>query len=364
MLDNRQFQPMIDDEFIKVLYNENFYSYKENDYRFINAQNFASNAYDFIKENIFENVAPFSKLQEMFFKKTFEKLYNQPETIQHLITSMFLAKQITEQIETKHNFESEFKISKSDFIFAMGIHDVGKMIVPPEYLLKQERLSDDSTEKLMINLHSYYGKDVLKFLWNDIKNELFNNRDNNGMLKKEVFEIIGAKNGESFDEKIDELENGQYQALSSTRGIVEIIKNHHEGKLSNPIQKETFLYTEAIMLSQMIDVLDALVQERCYKKGKPIEEAIEIFNKNVKNEIKFGAKVDLKKIFPKKESDIILSDLRTTGKHILEIIDMKKALENRVEIEDAFMKEFRNELERGEEIIDKVNHSSRDDGAI
>ena len=122
----------------------------------------------------------------------------------------------------------------------------------------------------------------------------------------------------------------------------------------NPVDKETFLYTESIMLSQIIDTLDALVQERCYKKGLEIDKAVEFFNTNIKKEIKTAAVLDITSVFGK-DNDNLSSDFAHQFNHICSILDFKFFLNKRKELENKFIKEFESELKHGKEVIDLVN---------
>ena len=361
MPDKRQQQDILYVCDIEKHYLNNYYSYsKEKDYaNFINAKAFSENVFKFAIDKIFDGNNPFTKLQEEFLKRTFEKMYNQPETVQHLITTMFLAKHISNEIEKIYNFEKEFNMSKTDFIFALGIHDVGKMVIPPEVLLSKEKFYENSEEKKMINSHSYYGEYVLDFIWEDIKKDL------NQMLEEkntriQAFELIGAKKKQSFEDRLEELEKCDkdvlFKELYGNKGVVEIIKNHHESVVRNPIDKDTFKYCKGIILSQMIDVLDALVQERCYKNKQSIEKAISIFKEKVQNEIRISTTIDARSVLKQDESKSLLADLNETSRQILNALDLRKSLLQREELEKHFTMNFEKDLNRGKEVIDRNNN--------
>ena len=123
MSDDRQKQTSLSPVVIKARFLENYYSsFKDKDYvKFINADNFAKQAYEFVDASICKNEISFTNLQKQFLLKTFQKMYDQPETVQHLITTMYLAKLMTDEIDKKHSFKENFKMSKSDFVFAFII---------------------------------------------------------------------------------------------------------------------------------------------------------------------------------------------------------------------------------------------------
>ena len=357
MSDDRQKQTSLSPVVIKARFLENYYSsFKDKDYvKFINADNFAKQAYEFVDASICKNEIFFTNLQKQFLLKTFQKMYDQPETVQHLITTMYLAKLMTDEIDKKHSFKENFKMSKSDFVFAMGIHDVGKIIIPKDILLSDKKFAYASKEKDIINQHSYYGSVVLKLLLEEIISDA---KILLSIDTKKAFENLDIDKNMSFEEKVKELEDLDDKNFSEValknKGIIEIVKNHHEGMAKNPVDKETFLYTESIMLSQIIDTLDALVQERCYKKGLEIDKAVEFFNTNIKKEIKTAAVLDITSVFGK-DNDNLSSDFAHQFNHICSILDFKFFLNKRKELENKFIKEFESELKHGKEVIDLVN---------
>jgi len=120
------------------------------------------------------------------------------------------------------------------FLKSALLHDVGKIKIKDDVLLKAERLTDD--ELLNMKLHSMYGKTLLENLQNKVPNQTF----------LEYAKVLAYRHHERWDG------TGYPDGLSGE---------------DIPLQ--------ARMMS-IADVYDALISERPYKKAFSHEEAMQI----------------------------------------------------------------------------------------
>ena len=120
------------------------------------------------------------------------------------------------------------------FLKSALLHDVGKIKIRDDILLKTTRLTDD--ELMDMKLHSLYGKDLLESLQNKVPNETF----------LEYAKILAHRHHERWDG------NGYPDGLKGD----EI-----------PLQAR---------MMAIADVYDALISDRPYKDALSHEEALEI----------------------------------------------------------------------------------------
>jgi len=120
------------------------------------------------------------------------------------------------------------------FLLSTLLHDVGKIRIRDDVLLKPSRLSDE--ELMKMQLHSEYGKSMLESLQDKVPNQTF----------LEYAKILAHRHHERWD------------------------GTGYPGKL-----KGEEIPLQARMMS-LADVYDALISERPYKKAYTHEEAMEI----------------------------------------------------------------------------------------
>ena len=145
-------------------------------------------------------------------------------------------------LEAMHNSEIySVEVSTWDvdaFLKSALLHDVGKIKIRDDVLLKPERLTDE--ELLNMQLHSLYGKTLLEDLQNRVPNQTF----------LEYAKMLALRHHERWDG------NG-----------------YPDGLKGNEIP------LQARMMS-ITDVYDALISERPYKKAFSHEEAMSIIAEN------------------------------------------------------------------------------------
>ena len=164
--------------------------------------------------------------------------YRSLESGQHIKRSMSLTGILVKQLLKTNTYSQE--LLNKDYhalIKAAALHDVGKIVIPDDILLKPGKLTPE--EFKIIETHTVIGSEIVKSM----------------MLHS----------------------NDSYLEY-----CYEISRSHHERWDGNGYPDR--LSGEAIPLSArivaVVDVYDALTNERCYKKAFPHETAIEILQQD------------------------------------------------------------------------------------
>ena len=89
----------------------------------------------FVKEamnELFKNTSlRLSEVQKLLIEELYS--YMNKETLYHSLNCVKFADEYVKEYE-EIEFEKDFNISKNDFLIAMAIHDVGKIMVPKKFL--------------------------------------------------------------------------------------------------------------------------------------------------------------------------------------------------------------------------------------
>lgn len=157
------------------------------------------------------------------------------ETGNHIIRTQLYVKNLALRLRNMGYYENELSNQSIDLLYkAAPLHDIGKVGIPDDILLKPGRLNDAEWE--IMKTHTTIGEAVLSSAENEFKDE-------NGVIEKAV-KIAGGH-------------HEKWDGSGYPRGIsgVEI-----------PL---------AARIMSVADIYDALVSERVYKKGWTHKEAIQ-----------------------------------------------------------------------------------------
>lgn len=262
---------------------------------------------DFVEDcmYMFLDINPFIKYSEQELKAVKILMsYLNVETLKHSIACVKFAELLTENISNTE-FKKCYGISRKNFYLGMIIHDIGKTLIP-KYILETDRILTDDERKFITVIHSSFAKKTLKTI-----------------LEKESF----------------------------SEDSVNIALYHHGGSSLNYVS-----------FAKVIDITEALMSARCYKKALNKEIVLKILDKNIQDgiiESKYAFLV--KKFFTKLEfceknyeeifkSSLIIEYYNNYKEGILEkphhnifaiktIAEKKKDIEVLMKLEKEFKKE-------------------------
>ncbi len=153
-----------------------------------------------------------------------------PETGKHLERMARFSRLIAQALAEKHSLDDHY--IEHVFMFA-PLHDIGKIAIPDNILLKPGKLSSDEME--IMKTHAMKGKDMI--------NDLLNNFGLGNISQTDILRNIAA----SHHEKVNGL-------------------GYPEGKAGDAVPLEARIIAVA-------DIFDALTNERSYKKAWSNDDA-------------------------------------------------------------------------------------------
>lgn len=164
--------------------------------------------------------------------------YRSLESGQHVKSSKKLTEILTMQLLKTKTYDQELlRIDYNAMIKAAPLHDVGKIVIPDNILLKPGKLTPE--EFKIIETHTVIGSEIIASM-------MLNSDD---MYLKHCYDISRSHHerwdGQGYPDKL------QGEAIPLSARIVAVV-----------------------------DVYDALVSERCYKKAFSHEEAIKILEED------------------------------------------------------------------------------------
>jgi putative two-component system response regulator len=160
--------------------------------------------------------------------------YRSLESGEHVRRTKKLAGLIVNQLLKTKTYEEELVSKEYKYLIrAVPLHDIGKIGIPDEILLKPGKLTDEEFE--IMKTHSAIGSDVIKSMFTDKEDAYLNH-------------------------------------------CYDICRSHHEkwDGSGYPDSKKEFDIPLSARIVAIVDVYDALVSERCYKKSFSHEKAMSI----------------------------------------------------------------------------------------
>jgi len=162
--------------------------------------------------------------------------YRSMESGEHIRRTSELTRILTNQLVSDSAYSRDLaSINRETLFKATALHDIGKIAIPDNILLKPGRL--DEQEFAVIKSHTTIGSEIIR------------------------------KMRANLSDEVEYLERAE-----------EICRSHHEwwnGKGYPDGLAETDIPLTARILA-VVDVYDALVSERCYKAALPHEKAVSI----------------------------------------------------------------------------------------
>ena len=185
-----------------------------------------------------ERTNDISSLQNAVIKWAAEVIeFRDEETGQHVERVQKYLKLLLREMEKKESYASEIATWDTEaFLISTLLHDVGKIKIRDDILLKKARLTEDEIADM--RLHSEYGKALLESLQNKVPNQTF----------LEYAKILAHWHHEKWD----------------GTGYPDRLKGEEI-----PLQAR---------MMAIADVYDALISERPYKKAFSHEEAMRIIS--------------------------------------------------------------------------------------
>lgn len=179
--------------------------------------------------------------------------YRSLESGSHVKRTKVLAKILVTQLLKTGRYEEELMSENRDMLInAMSLHDIGKIGIPDNILLKPGKLTPE--EFKIIETHTVIGGEVIESLMAGSKNEIHIQAGEQDDYLKYCYDICRYHH-EHWDGK------GYPDGLSGT---------------DIPLSAR---------IAAVVDIYDALVSERCYKKAFTHEEALKILQESAGNHL-------------------------------------------------------------------------------
>lgn len=153
-------------------------------------------------------------------------------TGRHLIRTRNYLKVLLDEVKQQNLYPDEFNdMDEELFLHASQLHDVGKMSIPDSILLKPSRLTDE--EFNVMKTHTVLGEEAIRYAMSSVQ-------------EKKFLEIAASFAGSHHE---------RWDGSGYPRGL---------SKCKIPIEGR---------LMAIVDVYDALISERPYKRSLPHEKA-------------------------------------------------------------------------------------------